>query len=153
MKKLVFSLLAVIACIPAMAQTKQADQSTLCKDASACTKSLIVEWKSKLPFNAAGFSNNSCDVTNIETPKTPIIVTMEIAIPFTQIEEILNPIIQKWDEYVTMIGEGADANALAKSCYNLQIPFTLVYKSSLDGKSLKTPFSLLDIEKMAKITL
>lgn len=136
-----------------MAQTKQADQSTLCKDASACTKSLIVEWKSKLPFNAAGFSNNSCDVTNIETPKTPIIVTMEIAIPFTQIEEILNPIIQKWDEYVTMIGEGADANALAKSCYNLQIPFTLVYKSSLDGKSLKTPFSLLDIEKMAKITL
>lgn len=91
-------------------------------------------------------------VTEISTPSEPIEIIMSSEALIDEIEGVLEPLIKDWDKYVEIIGTGSDAKQLAKACYNLQIPFTIVYKSILDGKSVKTPFSLRDIESIVKIS-
>ncbi len=142
MKKLVlFSVFCLVNFWCAFAQTDNPP--------NVSSVSVVETYQKLCPFNAADFGSNEAVVTAITPPSSPLVIRLEVNWPYEAMKERMDEVwFSNVDEGVKALAESEGFYNCAKACYNLGVPMVMEYYSLLDKKSVLTPISVEDLNRL-----
>lgn len=106
-------------------------------------------YQKQCPFNAADFGSNEAVVTAITPPSSPLVIRLEVNWPYEAMKERLNDVwFNHLDEALNELAEAEGFYNCAKACYNLGVPMVMEYYSTIDKKSVSTPISVENLNRL-----
>lgn len=119
------------------------------KDNTPSSVSVVEAYQKQCPFNAADFGSNEAVVTAIMPPSSPLVIRLEANWPYEAIQERLNEFwFSNIDEALIGLAEAEGFYNCAKACYNLGVPMVMEYYSTIDKKSVSTPISVENLNRL-----
>lgn len=111
--------------------------------------SVVETYQKRCPFNAADFGSTEAMVTALIPPSSPLVIKLEIDWTYEALKERLDDVwFNHIDEALSGLAEAKGFYNCAKACYNLGVPMVMEYYSTIDRKSLLTPISVDNLNRL-----